>query len=95
MLTLKESAARQIRHGIVPIATKNLFMNDQSPCYLAFLLRLWCVAEEDGVVWRASLEDVHTGERKGFADVPHLFVFLSQQVSEVSRNAQSVLGETI
>ncbi len=51
-------------------------MNDQSPCYMAFLLRLWCVTEDEGIVWRASLEDAHTGERKGFADVQSLCAFL-------------------
>lgn len=46
---------------------------------MAFLLRLWCVKDEDGVVWRASLEDAHTGERKGFADVQSLFAFLNER----------------
>lgn len=50
---------------------------------MAFLLRLWCVTEEDGVVWRASLEDAHTGERKGFADLKILSEFLEKQIRDV------------
>jgi hypothetical protein len=64
-------------------------MNDQSPRYLAFLLRLWCVDVEDGIVWRASLEDAHTGERRGFADLQIMYVFLVQQLEAASRQAHS------
>jgi hypothetical protein len=36
--------------------------------YQSYLLRLWKVNEgEEG--WQASLESVHSGERRGFADV--------------------------
>jgi hypothetical protein len=59
-------------------------MNDQSPCYLAFLLRLWCVTEEDGVVWRASLEDAHSGERRGFASLKSLCLFLNELTQGVT-----------
>ncbi len=54
-------------------------MDDQSPRYMAFLLRLWCIDEGDSAVWRASLEDAHTGERYGFADLTSLFEFLKEQ----------------
>lgn len=64
-------------------------MNDQPPCYMAFLLRLWCVIEEDSVVWRASLEDAHTGERRGFADAQFLCAFLKHQLEDASRKARS------
>ncbi len=59
-------------------------MNDQPPCYMAFLLRLWCVTEDEGIVWRASLEDAHTGERRGFADLKSLFAFLTGQTQRVT-----------
>ncbi len=42
--------------------------------YLAYMLRLWCVA--DDLSWRASLEDPRTNERFGFADLPALFAYL-------------------
>jgi hypothetical protein len=61
---------------------------------MAFLLRLWCVKDEDGIVWRASLEDAHTGERRGFADVQLLYVFLEKQIIDATSDAPPLLGET-
>ena len=50
--------------------------------YLSYLLRLWFVNQNDGGVWRASLEDPHTGKRSGFADMKALMQFLDQQTQE-------------
>jgi hypothetical protein len=44
--------------------------------YRAYLLRLWQVEQDDRPTWHASLEDPHTGERWGFADLPRLFEYL-------------------
>jgi len=46
--------------------------------YLAYLVRLWRVMSAGQSVWRASLEDPHTGERQGFADLDALFTFLRE-----------------
>ncbi|HTP08716.1 MAG TPA: hypothetical protein VMP08_10720 [Anaerolineae bacterium] len=54
-------------------------MTDQSPDYMAFLLRLWRVDEVDGVQWHASLEEPSTGERRGFANIDRLCAFLEEQ----------------
>lgn len=55
---------------------------------LAFLLRLWHCCEEDGKpVWRASLEDAHTGERLGFASLDALVSFLKQGTHQDARPA--------
>jgi len=74
-------------------------MNDRSPCYLAFLLRLWCVDVEDGIAWRASLENAHTGERQGFADMQILCSFLMRQLENASHQTYSApiekRGETL
>jgi hypothetical protein len=35
--------------------------------YVVFMLRLWQVRTDGDVVWRASIEDLHTGEQHGFA----------------------------
>ena len=51
---------------------KSMKKND----YLAYLLRLW--QEEGAVSWRATLENVHTGEQVGFANLEKLFAFLRQ-----------------
>ena len=47
--------------------------------YQSYLLRLWLTADEKGSVWRASLEDPHTGERLTFATLERLFAFLEDQ----------------
>lgn len=44
--------------------------------YLALLLRFWRVDSGGQSVWRASLEDAHTGERRGFSDLLALQGFL-------------------
>ena len=51
---------------------------NEAPRYQAYLLRLWLAGDDDTAVWRASLEDPHTGERRGFADVSSLLAFLSE-----------------
>ncbi len=43
--------------------------------YHSYLLRLWRADTVDRL-WRASLEDPHTGERIGFASLEQLFAFL-------------------
>ena len=47
--------------------------------YLAYLLRLWQVRDKGQVGWRASTENVHTGERRGFAGLAELFTFLEDE----------------
>ena len=47
--------------------------------HLAYLLRLWPVARNGENLWRASLEDVDTGERRGFASLSRLFDFLGRE----------------
>jgi hypothetical protein len=50
-----------------------------SPTYLAYMLRVWLAGSSAGQpVWRASLENPHTGERLAFGDVEGLFAFLSE-----------------
>ena len=52
--------------------------------YLAYLLRVWPVTDEDGApAWRASREDVQTGERQGFASLEQLLVFLLEEATGV------------
>ena len=47
--------------------------------YHAYLLRLWQEHRDGQPVWRASLEDPHTGQRLGFAELTQLFAFLQRQ----------------
>ena len=51
-------------------------MNKDQPGYMSYLLRLWQVEGEEGLVWRLSLESPHTGELQGFASLAELYSFL-------------------
>jgi hypothetical protein len=54
--------------------------------YHSYLLRLWRV-RDDGINWRASLEDVQTGELQGFARLTDLIEFLQEVTTpEVSES---------
>lgn len=65
-------------------------MSDQESSYLSYLLRLWRVNEAGKSAWHASLEDIHTGRRLGFADLASLFAFLERRVgSDMDREEQS------
>ncbi len=52
--------------------------------YLAYLVRLWAVQGNGDVIWRASAENAHTGERRAFADVVELCNFLHSAVADAS-----------
>jgi hypothetical protein len=58
------------------------------PTYLAYLLRLWQVEIRHKPVWHASLEDPHTGERKGFPDLESLCAFLEVQTAAHAQSAK-------
>ncbi len=55
-------------------------MAKKEPIRLAFLIRLWQVHSEGQMVWRGSLEDAHTGEKRGFGDPAGLFAFLQDKL---------------
>jgi hypothetical protein len=57
------------------------------PKYIAYLVRLWQVDTHSRPIWHASLENPHTGERKGFADLQSLFLFLEEQASNSDRRS--------
>ena len=52
--------------------------------YLSYLLRLWQAHDGGELVWRASLESPHTGERLSFVDAERLFAFLDSQTREIA-----------
>ena len=55
-------------------------MAKQRRDYLSYLLRVWRTGSEGNAVWRASLENPFTGERRGFARLKDLFIYLQAQV---------------
>ena len=44
--------------------------------YHSYLLRMWRVQVDEGVDWRATLEDVQSGELLGFPDLVALLGYL-------------------
>jgi hypothetical protein len=60
-------------------------MDKEQPEYLSYLLRLWRVNGEGRTVWRASLENPHTGERRGFAHLADLFTYLEKETGHLAR----------
>jgi hypothetical protein len=57
--------------------------------YISYLLRLWrangdeAQGRDEKALWRASLEDAHTGERCGFASLDQLCGFLRRRIGVV------------
>jgi hypothetical protein len=66
-------------------ATENLVTERERP-YLAYLLRLWQIQDKGKMGWRASLENAHTGERRGFAGLAELFAFLEGESGQVAQD---------
>jgi hypothetical protein len=68
-------------------------MTTQEPRYLAYLLRLWQVRDNDELLWRASLEDPHTGERRGFASLEMLVAFLREQTRSATQEQAEKISQ--
>ena len=47
--------------------------------YFSYLLRLWKAGTGQGAAWRASLEEIPTGERRDFASLDDLVGYLREQ----------------
>ncbi len=57
------------------------------PRYQVYLLRCWeerSSHAQTPIIWRYSLEDSHTGERHGFADIDALLTHLRSTLSLLS-----------
>ncbi len=62
--------------------------------YVSFMLRLWRAGNDGKPVWRASLEDPHTGERLGFASPGELFAYLETRIEETALASEESPGES-
>ena len=49
---------------------------EPQPAYHSYVLRLWCTSGEEAAAWCASLEEIQTGERVGFAHLEALIEYL-------------------
>jgi hypothetical protein len=70
------------------MADENRKDNQIDQSYYSWLLRLWRVVAEGNTVWRASLEDPHTGKQRGFAGLDDLSSFLQGQTTESTESKE-------
>ena len=68
-------------------------MSEKPRSYQAYLLRLWRVVEAREA-WRASLEDAHTHELRGFASLEDLVKFLDAQTLPPDSESEAAPVET-
>ncbi len=57
------------------------------PHYCAYLLRCWAehsAHPQQPLIWRFSVEDPHSGDRRGFATFEALVAFLLAQLQDAS-----------
>jgi hypothetical protein len=59
---------------------------DNPPRYYSYLLRVWLAGDSDQPHWRASLEDTHTGERRGFGSLEALCEYLHRRTGLIGEN---------
>jgi hypothetical protein len=74
---------RSGRNAISAVELATIVTKERRP-YMAYLLRVWQVQGKEGSSWRASVEEVHTGERRGFASLEELFDFVREQTGQVT-----------
>ena len=79
---LAQRVLRPRRPAGLAVVERAATVTEQRRGYAAYLLRLWRVKDKGKTHWRASLENAHTGERKGFAGLDALFAFLRQQTDD-------------
>ncbi len=64
----------------------------------AYMLRFWEIRSRDPnhpPAWRFSLEDPHTGDRLGFADLEALVAFLQTELADIGRQTGSASNPSI
>ena len=67
-------------------------MPGQRPRRASYLLRLWRVEDDGKMIWRASLQNPDTGERRGFSTVADLLSFLEAEYgAAVGSRADSIV----
>ena len=54
--------------------------------YQSYLLRIWRVIDSEYSNWLLSLENSHTGEKKGFADVEAMCEFIKDLLDATEGN---------
>jgi hypothetical protein len=67
-------------------------MSEKPRRYLSYLLRLWQANSGGELVWRASLENPHTGERHGFACLAELIAYLEDEMRNHAPTPDAPVG---
>lgn len=62
-------------------------MSQKESTYLAYLVGLWLVENDEQTGWRATLENAHTGERQGFSSLEGLLSYLDTTTGTISKRA--------
>lgn len=57
--------------------------------YKAYMLRIWPADAGQDVAWRASLQCVSSGERRGFDNMEALFDYLKKETLEKSNDIEN------
>jgi len=66
--------------------------------YISYLLRVWRTQERGRPTWRALLENIVTGKRKGFNDLSGLIAFLeagTPESNETPAESQDFCGRIV
>jgi len=63
-------------------------MNEPHRGYFSYLMRLWQAQDNGEWVWRASLECSQSGQRRFFANLDDLLMFVSAKTSELSADLE-------
>jgi hypothetical protein len=63
-------------------------MTDRPREYQSYLLRLWRTGADDAVTWRASLEDIRTGQWHSFASLSAACKYLNLQTEQLSTSQE-------
>lgn len=61
-------------------------MCDERRRSVSYLLRLWEAGSGGKLVWRSSVENVQTGERRGFVTLIDLLIYLEAEYAFVGRD---------
>jgi len=66
--------------------------DEQPRDYAAYLLRLWREKGGGAIGWRASLQDPHSGEKVGFANLEELFGFIRRETADLLERNERTPG---
>jgi hypothetical protein len=67
---------------------KNVKEKEHKKKYHSYLLRLWVDDTNGKQVWRISLENPFSGERRGFASLNDLCAYLQEKMHEKKENEE-------